>query len=101
MNTKKYASETSVSVEKTRNEIERTLAGYGATGFGYAWQGQYAVVVFEFKGRRMKFVLPLPTTDDVKRTKSGAYVDRRQWPAKLEAEQRRRWRSLFLSIKAK
>lgn len=30
-----YADNTSVSVEKSRGEIERTLGRYGATAFGY------------------------------------------------------------------
>lgn len=96
-----YAKETSVSAEKSRGEIERELRRFGATGFGYAWQGGYAVIVFEFKGRRMKFVLPMPTTDEVKRDKRGHVVDRRTWDTRLDAETRRRWRSLALSIKAK
>ncbi len=55
-----YARETEVPAERTRNEIESTLQKYGATSFGYGWQSDAAIIVFEFKGRRMKFVLPLP-----------------------------------------
>ena len=42
----KYASTTSVSPEQRRGEIERTLARYGATAFGYATTGAKAQVVF-------------------------------------------------------
>ena len=84
----KYARETEVPAERSRNEIEQTLKKYGATAFGYGWQDNAAIVVFEFKGRRMKFVLPLPNPKETK-AKS------------LEPETRRRWRSLLLSIKAK
>lgn len=93
----KYARETQVPAERTRNEIEHALQKYGATSFGYGWQSDAAIIVFEFKGRRMKFVLPLPHEQDVKpkNYRAGARE------AALAAEVRRRWRSLFLSIKAK
>ena len=35
MTTGTYATETSGSVERTRNAIERTLDRYGVSGFGY------------------------------------------------------------------
>lgn len=93
----KYARETSVPAERSRQEIESTLAKYGATAFGYGWQEGGAIIVFEFKARRMKFTLPLPTLKDIQ-TKSNRYGARQ---AALDAEVRRRWRSLLLSIKAK
>jgi hypothetical protein len=81
----KYARETEVPAERSRSEIEQTLKKYGATSFGYGWQESGAIVVFEFKGRRMKFSLPMPDESFPNRGK----------------EERRRWRSLLLSIKAK
>lgn len=94
---KKYARETVVPAERSRQEIEQTLKKYGATSFGYGWQENAALIAFEFKGRRMKFVLPLPTATDLKyKTYSQSGRER-----ELAAEIRRRWRSLFLSIKAK
>ena len=56
----KYASTTSVSPEQRRGEIERTLARYGATAFGYATTGAKAQVVFELNGRRMRLDVALP-----------------------------------------
>lgn len=101
MSTKQYARETEVSPEKSRADIERELKNFGATAFGYAYQPGYSVIVFEFKGRRMKFTLPMPTEADVKRDRSGNYVQPKFWKGRVEAETRRRWRSLLLSIKAK
>jgi hypothetical protein len=36
----RYAADTSVSVEKSRMEIERTLARYGADAFAYFSEGR-------------------------------------------------------------
>ena len=96
---KRYASETTVSPEKSRGEIERTLSAFGATGFAYGWQGARALIAFEFAGRRMQFMLTLPTKDDEMRDTMGRLLPNQK--AALEREQRRRWRSLALSIKSK
>lgn len=55
-----YARTTSVSVIRTRNEIEETLTRYGADGFVYATQGNVANIVFAMANRRVRFVLELP-----------------------------------------
>jgi hypothetical protein len=60
----KYAERTSVSPESRRGEIERTLARYGATAFGYATDGAKAQVVFELNGRRMRLDVALPDRGD-------------------------------------
>ena len=39
-----YAKDTSVSVERSRAEIETTLTRYGATAFGYATDEGRAIV---------------------------------------------------------
>ena len=48
-----FAADTSVSVEKSRAEVERTLARYGATAFGYMTEPGRAVIMFEAHGRRI------------------------------------------------
>lgn len=48
----RYAAQTSVSTEKTRNEIERTLKRYGADRFAYVSEPDKATIAFEMKGRR-------------------------------------------------
>jgi hypothetical protein len=80
-----YAKRTRVPVEQSRNEIERTLTRFGATGFIYGWQEDRAVVGFQMADRHVKFILPMP--------KAGSDRD--------GAEARRRWRALVLVIKAK
>ena len=97
-----YANQTTVSPEKSRGEIEHTLTGYGATGFMYGWHEGKAVIVFEFHNKRMRFTLDLPTKDDATLTPRGR---RRHGQGAIlkayEQEQRRKWRSLALSIKSK
>lgn len=48
-----YAARTEVPAERSRNEIEQTLARYGASAFGYLTQADRAVLVFEANGRRI------------------------------------------------
>jgi hypothetical protein len=100
----RFAEGTVVSVEKTRAEIEKTLIKYGASQFFSGWQDKNAYIGFRKSERFVKFVLPLPDPKDKEFTK-----DPRSWRERsaetarkaYEAECRRRWRALFLAIKAK
>lgn len=82
----KYAVDTKVPVNQTRNEIETALSKFGATSFVFGSFAEKATVMFEFNARRVRFDLPLP-------------VEREQRAQEKRA--RERWRALFLSIKAK
>jgi len=100
----RYASNTTVSSDQSRSEIERTLQRYGANKFGYLWEGKASVIVFEMNGRRIKFVLPMPARDDPKYGKTPTGRVKRNQEAHFKAwEQdcRSRWRALLLCIKAK
>ncbi|HVX20921.1 MAG TPA: hypothetical protein VHB02_06220 [Acidimicrobiales bacterium] len=99
-----YASATSVSVETSRSEIERTLVRYGATAFAYGWRDEAAMIEFAAADRRVRFVLPLPARDDpafwttpARRTKRSSEAAYKEW----EQACRQRWRALALVIKAK
>jgi len=99
-----YASNTDVSSDRSRSEIERTLRRYGATSFAYGWEGQAAMVGFIVRDRRVQFVLPLPDPKDREFTLTPA---RRTLRTKAQAEAayeqavKQRWRALNLVIKAK
>lgn len=56
-----YAKGTSVNVDKTRIEIEGLLRKHGADRLANFSESGKAIVVFEAKGRRLRFDLPLPT----------------------------------------
>jgi hypothetical protein len=100
----RYAADTSVDSTRSRGEIERTLARYGATQFAYGWNPEHAMIGFVAKDRQVRFVLPLPSRTDRAITHTPAKRIRRD-PAGVEAayEQavRQRWRALALVIKAK
>lgn len=100
----RYAASTSVSSDKSRAEIERTLSRYGATAFMYGWEDQRAVIGFRAKGRHIRFVLPLPDAKDKMFTRTPSRGTPRTPAQAQEAwEQacRQSWRALALVIKAK
>lgn len=101
-----YAANTSVPVERSRAELERTLERYGADAFAYGWGPEGAVIQFRAHERYVKFELPLPKKDDPRFTtyKRGHNMHWRTPEAALkEWEQacRQRWRALNLVVKAK
>ncbi len=100
----KYAEQTTVSSERSRAEIETILGRYGASSFAYMWQGTAALILFEYNGKRIKFMLQLPSRDD----KSIKYTPERGTVRSKEAQEkayeqavRQKWRALALVIKAK
>ncbi len=99
-----YAKGTSVSVEKSKAEIERTLQRYGATEFVYGTTPDRALVAFNIADRRVKFILPLPRRDSREFTHTpDRGLERPPAGVLKEWEQacREKWRSLALLIKAK
>jgi hypothetical protein len=100
----KYAETTTVSSEKSRNEIERTLARFGAKGFLYGWLDKSALIMFEMDGRQIKFILPLPDRGLKEFTHTPNRSTLRTEKAANEAYEqavRQKWRALALVIKAK
>lgn len=101
----RYASETSVSVEKTRAEIERTLGQNGASQFMYATDAGRAVVGFRISGRVIKMILNLPDPQSKEFTLTNHRPPKRRTQADAykawEQACRSRWRTLLLVIRAK
>lgn len=89
----RFAERTDVPADRSRADIERELIRYGANGFGYHWekreQRMFATIVFQFKERRIRLDLPMPTEREVGTA------------SKAEQATRQRWRALLLVIKAK
>lgn len=99
----RYASQTSVSPEKSRLEIERTVKNYGATSFVYGADVGRALVGFVMRDRQIRLTVNLPTLadSDVAKTPTGrarAHSERERVRRQLEAQA---WRELLLIVKAK
>ena len=101
-----YAANTSVSVEKSRAEIETILTRYGAGQFGYATDSERGLATIQFaaEDRHVRFVLQLPAQSDDEFRWTPARKKLRSADQRFRAwEQacRQRWRALALAIKAK
>jgi hypothetical protein len=107
-----YASQTSVSVEKSRAEIESTLARYGAERFAYATEPGRAMIGFcitDPTTRTMlnvRMILPLPAKSEKRFTHRTVYQKWVENPPEMvnklwEQACRSTWRALALVIKAK
>jgi hypothetical protein len=100
----KYAERTTISPEQRRGEIERTLARYGCTAFGYVTTGTEAQLVFEMDGRRYRIDVKLPGRQD----KQFTHLESAPWQKRSEAEAekryqqavRQRWAAMGLYLKA-
>jgi hypothetical protein len=100
-----YAAGTTVSAEKSKAEIERTLERFGATGFAYGWDAGRGIARIEFvlEGRRVRFTLRLPDKEDRAFTHTARNQRRTAESAKAAyaQESRRLWRAMGLVVKAK
>lgn len=99
-----YAEKTSVSVSKTKADIEDLIQKAGAGQFISGYKENMAVIGFSLANRQIRFVLPLPDKQEQKfwftperRTKRSEKQAYEAW----EQACRSRWRALYLIIKAK
>jgi hypothetical protein len=97
----RYAADTSVSADRSRNEIEGTLKRYGASHFYYGTSPDKAVVAFAANKHRVRFDLPMPHESDLAKSPKGRTRKASAIRVALEQATRQRWRALLLVIKAK
>lgn len=100
----KYAEGTTVSVESSQVEIKRAVVKYGATAVMIGDEPRAGGgIEFEMRGRRIRFRVRYPDPKDKEFTQIAPYRTRapaearRRW----EAECRRLWRVLLLTIKSR
>lgn len=87
-----YAAKTSVTVERSKTQIELLLKEFKASAVMMATSDERAMIVFTMAARNIKFVLPLPQIADF----DG------QWKREQYAQATRtRWRALYLALRAK
>lgn len=99
-----YAENTSVPADRSRAEIEKTLARYGANQFMYGYDEHHSMIAFAMDGRQVRFLLPMPDKTDPRFTHTPTGKRRRDASSMLaeyEKATRQRWRALALVIKAK
>lgn len=99
----RYAHGTSVSVDRTVAQIRHLLARFGADRFAVGHGASSATLAFVYRGRPVRFDLPLPDRADPRfqvtptgRPRRDQTGPTREW----DAECRARWRSLHLYVKA-
>lgn len=100
----RYAEGTSVAPEKSQMEIKVLLSKYGCQGFAFAETATLSRVEFMAHARRVRFALPMPSPDEkrfMKMRLRGYGYDAERTRQAWEAEVRRLWRCLLLSIKSK
>jgi hypothetical protein len=99
----RYATQTDVPAWGTRNEIERLIEKYGGSRIVWSLEPTLATLIFEMKGWRIRYDLPLPAQNsrDFTMTEGGRRRTS-QNTIKLAWEQgvRARWRALKLVLQA-
>ncbi len=101
--TNTFATKTTVSVDKTKAEIEATLRRWGASGFMSAWEGENNVIAFKYKGleARINLMMPDRNSKAITMTPTTMHYRSDADQEKVYAQAKRtRWRELLLYIKA-
>lgn len=98
-----YAANTTVPVDRTRAEIEKTLRKAGATNFGTYTNDLkgYSMVQFMMDSRLIRLSVVQPDQEDLRDKKTRRLPRPSALQNALAQEERRRWRALLLIVKAK
>ncbi len=97
-----YARGTNVSINRSRDELERTLERFGATGM--LWlrddEARRMIVGFKRDRRAYRFTIVMLTWEDCEKTPTGILRTRAVAVKTADQETRRRFRSLANFVKA-
>jgi len=100
-----YAKGTEVSASQTLAEIQTLLRRYGAIDFIQGERQGYALLSFEMRKRIVHFAVKLPDVTEERFKWTNHNPPRKRTLSATreaaEAERRRLWRALLLTIKAK
>jgi hypothetical protein len=100
----RYGAATSVTVERSKTEIEKLLGKHGATRFGTMtdYGAGVAQVHFVFYERPYQIEVPLPSVadDDVRLTETGKRREGAALTNALAQGERQRWRAIWLLCRA-
>jgi len=99
----RYAENTTVSIERSKAEIEKMLRRHGANSFVSGWDEDtnIAQIMFRMENRHIRFTVPMHDLEEFTHTETGRpRKTDAAWKAWEQAE-RAKWRSLYLVVKAK
>lgn len=96
-----YASNTTVSVEKSQQEIQKILRNYGADKFGTMEDKEKAYIMFGYNNLMIQISIYLPQISDCLKTETGRIRKKLQVEQEHDKAIKRKWRSLVLLVKAK
>ena len=85
---RRYAADTSVSIDRSKQQLERLLRDRGAEGFAVGWDAKEDRIEFLWRGLQIRFILPR------------ASLNQATQRAREQAD-RQRWRALYLVVRAK
>jgi hypothetical protein len=99
---RKYAASTDVTPARSREELDKLLRKYGATGFGYVDQEKAAAIMFELNGRTYRYLVAMPQIEDFKQHPTTGYLQsaakqKKDWEQAVRVQ----WRALVATIKGK
>jgi hypothetical protein len=97
----RYAENTTVSPEKSQEEIKRILRKYGADRFGVMEEKTKAHLMFEFKGLLIQMTVDFPDKQEYKYTENGRMRSENVIETAWNQAIKQRWRALSLAVKAK
>lgn len=96
-----YANNTTVSVEKSQQEVQAILRKYGANKFGTMEDHEKAYIMFGYNNLMIQISVDLPVKENVSSTPTGRKRKENQIDQLYEQSIKQRWRSLVLLVKAK
>ena len=95
-----YAQGTDVAISRSVNELDRLVSKHGATGFAYGRDRGKARVMFRIADRMVRFEIEQPSVEDFRFTPTRQRRSDTASAKMAEDEEKRRWRSLVLIVKA-
>ena len=102
----RYATETTVPIERSKAEIESMVSRYGASEYVSGWKATAHWIGFRLNDLLIRFVLPIPNQGERRFThrvvrKQTVKATEQQAERAWEQECRSRWRALSLVVRAK
>lgn len=98
----RYAAETTVTVDRSRQEIERILTRYEADErLIYQDDKGRVVIQCRVRGRILRFHIEIPPLEWFQTDETGRFIPPARRRKAQEQEERRRWRVLTILLKAK